>query len=104
MTLSDSELTTDFQDSLTKSINPGSVVTQPMQSFRLQLKVVIRFLRGLLINHDTPPLLPASGRIQFAPVYLNSDSVADQKMTGNLVYYRQLNSSDNTPSEISLRI
>ena len=71
MTLSDPELATDFQASLAKAINPGSVVTQPMQSFRLQLKVVIRFLRGLLINHDTPPLLPASGRIQFAPVYLS---------------------------------
>ena len=38
-----------------------------MQSYRLQLRFVIRFLRGLLINHDTPPKLPASGRFQFAP-------------------------------------
>ena len=67
VTCGDPELTTDFQASLAKALNPGSVVTLPMQSFRLQLRFLIRFLRGPLINHDTQPILPASGRIQFAP-------------------------------------
>lgn len=33
----------------------------------MALEVLISFLRGLLTNHDTPPGLPAPGRIQFAP-------------------------------------
>jgi len=33
----------------------------------LAIIVLISFLRGLLINHDTPLTRPASGRFQFAP-------------------------------------
>ena len=57
---SDLELVTSIQGSPAKPISRGyRFLKQPEPSYRWQIKFVIRFLRGLLINHDTPPALLA---------------------------------------------
>ena len=57
---SDLELVTSIQGSPAKPISRGyRFLKQPEPSYRWQVKFVIRFLRGLLINHDTPPALLA---------------------------------------------
>ncbi len=51
------------------------------KSYLWHLKVLVSYLRGQLTNHDTPPLLPASGRIQFAPGPKDSPWRATQDYT-----------------------
>ena len=59
MTTCDLELVTSFPGSPAKPVSRWRCIsTQPMRkSYLLHLKVLVRFLRGPLTNHDTQPAL-----------------------------------------------
>jgi len=68
VTRDESQLVTGVRVTATATLSPGNLLSrQPKHSYLQQLKILISFLRGQLINHDTPLTLRLSGRTLFAP-------------------------------------